>query len=89
MRPADAGDLAAAPVPTFPSDAAQHVFAETVRRGITEARHLVHLRDGGARGAHGGRRGAARVARFEVVGDGGGSCRECRAPVLGGPCLPS
>ena len=55
MRPADAGDLAAAPVPAFPPDAAQHVFAETVRRGITEARHLVHLGDGGAGGAHGGR----------------------------------
>ena len=88
VRPADAGDLAAAPVPAFPPDAAQHVFAEAVRRGITEARHLVHLGDGGAGGAHGGRRGAARVARFEVVGDVGGSCRECLAPVVGGPCLP-
>ena len=47
VRPADAGDLAAAPVPTFPPDAAQHVFAETVRRGIAEARHLVHLGDSG------------------------------------------
>ena len=49
MRPADAGDLAAAPIPAFPPDAAQHVFAEAVRRGITEARHLVHLGDGAAR----------------------------------------
>ena len=36
-------------------------------------------RDLGAGGAHGGRRGTARVARFEVAGDVGGSCREARA----------
>ena len=29
VRPADAGDLAAAPVPTLVPDPAQHVFAET------------------------------------------------------------
>ena len=48
VRPADAGDLVAAPVPTFPPDAAQHVTAQTVRGGIGQPRHLVHLRDCGA-----------------------------------------
>ena len=49
----------------------------------------MHLRDGGPGGAPGGRRGATRVARFEVVSDVGRYCRERLAPVIGGPALPA
>ena len=55
VRPPDARDLAAAPVAPVAPDGAEHVTAQTVRRGIGKAGYLMHLGDGRARGAHGGR----------------------------------
>ena len=85
MRPADAGDLAVAPVPTLAPDPAQHVFAETDAVGPASTDTWSTFGDGGACGAHGGRRGTARGARIETVG--GELPGSAVAPVIGGPCV--
>ena len=89
MRPADAGGLTAAPVASVAPDGVEHVTHRPSAVGSSSPEDLVHLRDVGPGGAHGSRRGAARVSRFEVVGDIGRYCRERLAPVIGGPALPA
>ena len=55
VRPADAGDMAVAPVPTLAPDPAQHVFAETDAVGPASTDTWSTFGDGGAGSAHGGR----------------------------------